>query len=307
MTSVLLQVILLILTLRSVTNDSESFADMNMEPIYSFRKTITKWAMWYLGILTMLFGFSLPLVMKVFYVNYSGFAILTESRWFLLGSMSAVIIGCIYSVVCYFLHGTLVKKGFLSFSEKEGSKYRYRYKLKRKMVLWFACTLLLSVILQNIFTAGGDTTLYAKGTTFHDYDSFIAYMEQDIPYDYTDTGNYTAGVFRAEEQAATMAPQNIFQISGEPEEEHRSELFKTQLTDHEGNVLCEYMDRNRSVCSVRFQEKDGSILPIKTVTYAERDLARAQIFVIQRVFLIVYIVEAILFVLLYFKKRNKMN
>lgn len=47
-----------------------------------------------------------------------------------------------------------------------------------------------------------------------------------------------------------------------------------QLTDKNGQVVCEYVQRNRSVVSLTYTPQDGTVLPITVRTQAQLDAAR---------------------------------
>ncbi|MBO7176663.1 MAG: hypothetical protein J6W14_04755 [Clostridia bacterium] len=80
------------------------------------------------------------------------------------------------------------------------------------------------------------------------------------------------------------------------------DALRRTLEDHNGNVLCEYIARNRSVCSVRWT--DGNIFPITVCTYRDLRAAQATVAVRHGIFIAVYCTEAALSLLLYFKKRR---
>ena len=125
-----------------------------------------------------------------------------------------------------------------------------------------------------------------KGTTFADYDSFIQYMQQDIPAD-------SDGHAGEPKQSAAQLPDGI----GE-------EALTRRLEDSNGNVVCEYISR-RSVVSLRYTPKDGTILPITVCTEEDLQEARQVAAVRHVIFGAAYCIECLAVVLVYFKKRAK--
>jgi hypothetical protein len=140
-----------------------------------------------------------------------------------------------------------------------------------------------------------------KGTTFEDYDSFIAYMEQDIPA--SSQHDLYDGTSSVEQSVSSEEADTYYDAYGN--EISEEEALTCRLEDEDGNVVCEYIDRNKSVVSLRYKPKDGTILPITVCT--EDDLQEAQQTVAVRhvIFGAAYCIECFAVVLVYFKKRAK--
>ena len=124
------------------------------------------------------------------------------------------------------------------------------------------------------------------GTTFEDYDSFIQYMQQDIS---SASSNHT----KEPESSAEQIPYG-------PED-----APTRRLEDKNGNVVCEYIDRNEAVVSLRYTPKDGTILPITVCT--EDDLRAAQQTAAVRhvIFCAAYCLECLIAAAVYIRKRAK--
>lgn len=140
-----------------------------------------------------------------------------------------------------------------------------------------------------------------KGTTFEDYDSFIEYMEQDIPADSTYNTGYQESVAIpiSEEQ---VGPTTYYdQYGNEISEE---EALTSRLKDKNGNVVCEYISR-RSFVSLRYTPKDGTILPITVCTEDDLQEARQTAAVRHVIFGAAYCIECLAVVFVYFRKRAK--
>ena len=83
------------------------------------------------------------------------------------------------------------------------------------------------------------------------------------------------------------------------------EAMTRRLEDKNGNVVCEYLDRNESVVSMRYTPKDGTILPITVFTDDDLQEARQTASVRHVIFGAAYCIECLAIVLVYFKKRAK--
>ena len=83
------------------------------------------------------------------------------------------------------------------------------------------------------------------------------------------------------------------------------EAMTRRLEDKNGNVVCEYLDRNESVVSMRYTPKDGTILPITVFTDDDLQEARQTASVRHVIFGAAYCIECLAVVLVYFKRRAK--
>jgi hypothetical protein len=81
--------------------------------------------------------------------------------------------------------------------------------------------------------------------------------------------------------------------------------MRRTLTLRDGTVVCDYVARNQSVCSVRYTEQDGSLLPITVCTYDNLQAAQAQVQIRHALFAIAYIMEIVAALGIYFVKRAK--
>ena len=249
-------------------------AELDEKVLSDFKRKVIKSAKKSIGLTIGFIGFIFPLI---FTEAYTGFEIGSMLLW---GLISAAAFLLIYAVVLYFLNASLVKKGIYSLTEKESAVYQYNHKLKRK------CAVVLAVLLAvtfGIFLAAIAITYNSmKGTTFEDYDSFIDYMEQNIPFDSSDAGT---------------EPESLY-----PTDE---EILQIELTDKNGKVVCTYIPRNENVIEVEYTPGEGTVLPITVYTYSEQDRAEQKVSVLHVIFAAAYCIECFAVVLFYFKKRKR--
>ena len=138
------------------------------------------------------------------------------------------------------------------------------------------------------------------GITFDDYDSFVEYMEQDIPADIYETNyNGTVTIPVLEEQLGD--PTYYDEYGNEISEE---EARRRTIEDKDGNVLCEYIERNEMVCSIRCSSS-ADRLPITVSTYDDLEEARRTADVRNVIFGFIYAAEAAGILLVYLAKRKK--
>ena len=272
-------------------------AGLDTGVLSDFKKKVVDFAKKSIGLTVAFIGFAFPLILVDAYVGLGSDSLLI---W---GSMGAAVFLLIYAVVLYFLNASLLKKGVYSLSEKEAAVYRRNHKLKR------TCTIVLVVLLAVTFVGHQFATSIwgpysiMKGTTFEDYDSFIEYMEQDIPAVPRYEANLNGSVAVPIPPEEQIGPTTYYdQYGNEISEE---EALTRRLEDSNGNVVCEYIDRNESVVSLRYTPKDGTILPITVCTEDDLQEARQTAAVRHVIFGAAYCIEFLAVVLIYFKKRAK--
>ncbi len=247
---------------------------------------LTEWSM---GLTAVLLAFSLPLVV----VTGDAYAGLQSSTWFLMGALFAVAALAVVALVCFRLNGTLLRSGVCALPSQDKERYWYNHALKKSCGAWLAVVLAATLL----FHAFGSEMLWSAGnmagTIFEDYDSFIAFMEQEVPYDgsFSDPG-HAAALEQAEETLH------------EPEEV-APEYRLCTLEDANGTVVCEYYDRNQSVTQISYSPKDGTVLPIRVVTNRDYYWARVWAERINLAYCLIYPVEIFAVLLYYRKKRMK--
>lgn len=250
-----------------------------------------------IGLTVAFIGFTFPLILVDAYMGLGSDSLL------ILGSMGTATFLLIYAVVLYFLNASFLKKNVYSLSEKEAAVYHRNHKLKR------TCTIILVILLVVTF-AGHQfaTSIWGpysimKGVTFEDYDSFIEYMEQDIPT--SPRYHFNGGTASVETPAPSGEIETGTYYDEYGNEISEEEALTRRLEDRNGNVVCEYIGRNESVVSVQYTPKDGTVLPI--TVYTDDDLQEAERTAAVRhvIFGVAYCIECLAVVLAYFIKRAK--
>ena len=272
-------------------------AGLDESVLSDFKRKVFNFAEKSIGLTVAFIGFTLPLILVDAYMGLGSDSLLI---W---GSMGAAAFLLIYAVVLYFLNASFLKKDVYSLSEKEAAVYRRNHKLKRTCAIILVILLVATFVGHQFATSIWGPYSIMKGTTFEDYDSFVEYMEQDIPASprYSFNGGTTAvdiPVPSEEIETGTYYDEYGNEISEE-------EALTRRLEDKNGNVVCEYIDRNESVVSLRYTPKDGTILPITVCTEDDLQEAKQTAAVRHVIFGVVYCIECLAVVLAYFKKRAK--
>ena len=304
-TSVVCQAVFVNSAFLAVSDDS-----LREDDIGRFKWSVIQLAEWSIGLTAVLQSFSLPLVCLI-NGTYKG---LGADSWFLYGLLFAAVTLLIVVIVCYCVNGSLLKKGICALQEREERRYYHNHSLKCKCTIGLVVVLVITMALHAF---GGEMIWSARnlaqGTTFHDYESFVAYMEQDVPYD-SMNGVYWSGPFTsAQEQAAVPEHSAVQEIPTDEikyYDKHGNEISEEEaltrtLQDKNGNVVCTYVERNESVSSLRYERKEDTVLPITVISNREYRLAWHQYDLINTAYCVLYPIEILVGLLIYFKKRAK--
>lgn len=251
-----------------------------------YRRSVIALAQRSIGLTTALTGFTLPLLMVDAYIGLRAGSLL------LLGTVSAAVFLLIYAVVLYFLNASLVKRGVYALSEKAAAIYHHNHRLKRTCAIVLLLLLAVTAVAHIFATSIWGPYTIMRGTTFHDYDSFIAYMEQDIPADSS-----------ALNSPNTQIGESTY-IDEYGNEITPSEAHTVRLEDKNGVIVCEFVHRNRRA-HLRYTPKDGTILPITVFTDDDLQEAQQTVAVRHVLFSAAYAVECLAVVLVYNKRRAK--
>lgn len=240
-----------------------------------------------LGLTVTLFGFTAPLLLAA---AYTGIGI---EGTLLLGLLWAGALLLVYAVVWHFLTPALLRRGVYTLNAQEEAAYRHNRRLLRRCAAALAGLLAVTFLVHQAVTAIWGPWTIMEGQVFQDYDSFIAYMEQDIPHPDGPHG----GLAPAPESAEHYYDESGREISEE-------EAYRQTLGDGEGNVVCTYIRRNYSVISIQYSEnEDGTLLPITVYTQDDYDRAVRKAHRRHVLFAALYCAEAAAVAVIYRKKR----
>ena len=275
-----------------------------------FKWSVIQLAEWSIGLTLVLLGFSLPLVILIG-DTYKG---LGADSWFLYGLLFAAAALLSVAIACYCVNGSLLKKGICALQEKEERRYYHNHALKRRCTVSLVITLVITMAIHAFGSEMIWTSLnLARGTTFHDYESFVAHMEQDVPYD-TMSNSYWSGPFTSAQEQAVAPEHSASEESPVGETTYydrygnaisEEEALTRTLEDKNGNVVCTYIERNRSVSALRYEPKEDTVLPITVISLREYQIASQQSIMIMTAYCVLYPIEVLAALLIYFKKRAK--
>lgn len=249
----------------------DALADYRRQVLCTARKT--------LGVTVAGVGFTLPLLPVDAYL---GLGTDTLLLWGCMGMAAALVL---YAVALYFVNGRLLKQERFRLPEREAAVYARRHQLKRYCALGLLAALLVTGVLHSVMTSIWGPTSIAEGEIFTDYESFVAFMEREVPE------------VMPEGQLAAPLDEVWYDEYGNEISEEQART--RQLTDKNGQVVCEYVQRNQSVVSLTYAPQDGTVLPITVRTQAQLDAARSLAARRHVLFGVLYGVETLAAVLTY--------
>jgi len=262
-----------------------------------FRRAVIRLAESAFGEFAAVLGFSLPLI--IFPADtYMG---LTAGSWFLYGILFAGAAVLLVGVVCYFLNAVFLNKGVYTLQEQEEERYWYLHRKKGMCALILTGIMVTTAVVHIAVTELWGPWSVMEGIKFYDYESFVAYMEQDIPYQYKSVD----GMAMAEEvESEDVRYYDEFGNEISEEEALRKELRIADGSEN-GKVICEYIARNQMVCSIRYTQTEDSLLPITVCTYDDLTAAKETVAVRNRIFIGVYCLETAGGIVMYAVIRKK--
>lgn len=268
-------------------------SELDEETLAGFRRDVIALAERSVGVTVAFVGFTFPLVLVDAFLGLGADSLL------LWGTLGAAAFLLAYAVVLYVVNGRMVKSGALPLSERAAEVYWHNRRWKGICAWCLAAALAVTGVGHHAATAIWQPYTIMEGITFEDYDSFVAFMEQDVPS--SSSVSNTPGTTAVEEPAPDGEITWYDEFGNEITEE---EAMTSRLTDKNGNVVCEYI-RRRNVVSIRYTPKDGTILPITVFTDEALQQARQTAAERHVLFCAAYCVECLAALLFYLKKREK--
>ncbi len=275
-------------------------AEVEEQEISRFKRSVIGLAQKSFGLTVAFVSFTFPWIAMDAYVG------LNVDSMLLYGAISTATFLLIYAVVLYFVNASLLKRSVYYLNEKEAVIYHYNHKLKGRCGAGFLVVLVITLIVhQGMTTIWGPWSIM-KGTTFYDYESFIEFMEQEITHEpYEQFAGGTSAVEQVAPSAIEEVPGTRTYYDRYGNEITEEEARHRTLKDINGNVVCEYQDRNESVVSMRYSPKEDTVLPITVCTQEDLQEARQLVSVRNVIFVGVYALEVIGVLLVYFRMRKK--
>lgn len=229
-----------------------------------------------------LFSAALPLL-SLEYDN----AALPAGSWLTAGGAAAAGTAALTGIVCWFINGKLRERPEYALEEKAEEKYRKNHRLKGLLGLALAVVFAFTAFAHSSLTQIWRPGTIMEGIEFDDLNSFAQFMEKEEGMALEDY-DYNAKFY--DEQGNEISSR---------------EANRKYLTDGNGQVILEYVQNNRTVCSVQTSFRGDELLELRAFTYEELERARATVRQRNAIFAAVYALELAAVTAVYFKKRAK--
>ena len=268
-------------------------AELEEEILAAFKCNVIRLTQKSIGFTVACFGFTFPLLLVDAYVGIT-FTSLGSILYFLTGLGIALLI---YAVILYFYNNALIHNGRYPLSEKEAATYHFNHHLQGRCALVLVLLFLVTTSIRQAVTSVEDGVFpILKGTTFTDYESFVAFMEKPVNCRYS-LDNNSLVIEYIDPNATVYYDKYGNEIS---EEEGRRGTMELN-----GEIVCEYIDRNESVYRISYESTPETLLPITVYTYEDMHTAQTVAKVRKLLFLPVYGMELVAVIFFYFKKKTK--
>lgn len=255
-----------------------AYADLPEEELLGFRQSVIGLAFWSFGLDLVVLGFHAPLLLVDAYMGLSAGSAL------LFGLVGGTLGLAGYGLARYFVKAALVRRGVLNLGAR-ADIYWKRHRFQGKCAMVLAALLLTTAVIHWGANQFFGPYQMMTGTTFTDYESFAAFMEEDVP-------GYGSEAY----QQAAPVPSPDSAVTPE-------ELTLTTLEDEDGNVLVSYHRRNYSVFRTSYGGEN--YLPITVYTYSDLAAAEQQVALRNLCLILAYGLETAAVAAVYLLRRKK--
>ncbi len=265
------------------------------EELSAFRRQVICLTRRATGLTMICLGFTCPMLLAGTYAK------LPLALHVVLGLGGIFLVLTAYGVVCWFVSARKIRQKSYKLEAREEKIYWHNHCLQKKCF----CRVMAVLAVTLAFHAFGIEMIWNQSSLvrehrFEDYDSFVAFMEEDIQESIvTSYGPFSA----ATEHALIPQPAAKYDENGNVISE--AEAPRHTIEDANGTVVCSYAWRNARVSTIRATPGDGTALPIIVTTHAQQAFARNTSNLINTGYVILYPVEILAGFLIYFKKQMK--
>lgn len=204
-------------------------------------------------------------------------------RWWAFltyGGIFAAILFVLWAVIGSYVFGNMLRE--------EGEAYGKNLRLRRNTVYIMLGAMAFTFLVHALATAGWTPSSLAEGTKFEDKESFVAYMEQDIPYNYTSFDGKAEPV----DQAV------YYNAAGE--EISYEEAHTHTISQGDDSVTFVWLNEEAATFSY-----GSSLFPITVYTHDDFKSAEKKIERTNAIFAAAYILEVIAAASLYCVRRKR--
>ncbi|HPX92590.1 MAG TPA: helix-turn-helix transcriptional regulator [Bacillota bacterium] len=231
---------------------------------------------------------------------------LVAGYWFPRALLAGGLALILLFIIDPFVTHLFIRRKLFLLDPGELQVYKSNYRIKKRLVLALCLVFLLTFAAQNFFNANWDASRLVTGSSFADFESFKAWMEQETTDQFLWKEKGRAGGFWLTNHEEDYDGEG----NRDPEFEYldpegkpltKEEALLEHLYDHDGRLVGSYVARNRDLALIKFGGEE--IFPLRV--YTHEDLARGDrvLDLINIGFILVYLAEATILLAVYYKKR----
>ena len=265
LTGIICQVIFQNQALLCVADD-----DFNQQDVWRYRERVIRFAQCSIGYGILLSTCSLPLVKILSLLIARNYADIWTLLLFVAKRLIFPLIAVgIWYLICQIRYKSMIINGAIQITPERAAVRTENTQARRKCAKWLLLAMAATLSLQILLNLFLPVSLFEEPTrTFDNYDSFAVFMERDINTDV-------------------------------------EKVRVKTLKDRDGNILCQYVNRNSSVKQIRYEGTIDKYLPISVYTTGNMTIYNASMKVINICILILYPIEAAVAAFCYLKKRKE--
>ncbi len=243
--------------------------DFNQQDVWRYRERVVRFAQCSVGFGILLATFSLPLLNILSLLIARNYADIWTLLLFVARKLIFPLIAVgVWYLICQIRYKSMIISGTIQITPERATIRTENKQVKRKCTKWLLIAVAATLSIQILLNLFLPVSLFEEPTrVFDDYESFTVFMERDINTDV-------------------------------------EKIRVKTLKDQDGNILCQYVNRNSSVKQIRYEGTIDKYLPISVYTTGNMTIYNASMKVINICMLILYPMETAIAAFCYFIKRK---
>ncbi len=244
--------------------------DFNQQDVWRYRERVVRFTRCSVGFGIFLATFSLPLLNILSLLIARNYADIWTLLLFVAQKLIFPLIAVgVWYLICQIRYKSMIISGTIQITPERATIRTENKQVKRKCTKWLLIAVAATLSIQILLNLFLPVSLFEEPTrVFDDYESFTVFMERDINTDV-------------------------------------EKIRVKTLKDQDGNILCQYVNRNSSVKQIRYEGTIDKYLPISVYTTGNMTIYNASMKVINICMLILYPMETAVAAFCYLKKRKE--
>ncbi len=269
------------------------------------KKHFFKTACFTFYIISVLFASTLPIIMWTEGKGYFGVAL---EDWLIPGLAIAAGTALICFILNIFITNSAIKKEIFKISSNEAEKTRHITSLTLRSLAVLIAVVFVTYTAQFVIHEVLTPLFFTDGNVFENYDEFKEFMETDMPdTSYVHMTVYATQTIAVPNYEDVPFDDEITYYDDDGNEISEEEALTEYVYDDDGHILCKYINRNKSVYSIKHNNTSDDKLPITVYTYEQFYEGRKVVETFDTLFIAAYAIELALTSAIYITKRKKIK